>query len=179
MTNETSEAGADRLTQRKDILQVVSFRLHEESYAIEITRVKEIILVEGITRVPQMPEYIEGIINLRGNVIPVVDLRKRFGLPCRPLDEQTRIVVCRMGERVVGLIVDSVSQVMKIPRERIQEPPATIAGHAGDYLVGVARIGEGLVLLLDIETVLARTPVAEPATVEAVPAGAGAPQESA
>ncbi len=138
----------------QDYLQVVSFRLGAEEYAIEITTVKEIILVEGITAVPQMPDYVEGVINLRGNVIPVLDLRRRFALAAAPFDDQTRIVVVRFGGRIIGLIVDAVSQVMRIPRGDIQDPPATIAGLAGEHRVGIAKLAERMVLLLDIEQVL-------------------------
>lgn len=138
----------------QDYLQVVSFRLGDEDYAIEITTVKEIILVEGITKVPQMPAYIEGIINLRGNVIPVVDLRKRFGLTGAAYDEHTRIIVTRMEGRIIGMIVDAVSRVMKIAKARIQPPPETIACLAGEYLVGVAKLDDRMQLLLDIQKVL-------------------------
>lgn len=138
----------------QDYLQVVSFRLGSEDYAIEITKAKEIILVEGITKVPQMPAYIEGIINLRGTVIPVLDLRKRFGMTESPFDEHTRIIVTRMEGRIVGLIVDAVSRVMKIPKSSIQPPPETIACLAGEYLIGVAKLDDRMQLLLDIEKVL-------------------------
>ncbi|MFW5857009.1 MAG: chemotaxis protein CheW [Planctomycetota bacterium] len=154
MTQETRNGEYGWTAKQKDVTQVVSFQLHDEEYAIEITKVKEIILVAGITRVPQMPDFIEGIINLRGNVIPVLDLRKRFGLPGKALDDQTRIVVTRMDARIVGLIVDSVSQVMKLPNADIQDPPETIAGLAGEYLVGVATVDERLILLLDIERIM-------------------------
>lgn len=143
----------DRL-KTKDSLQVVSFRLNREEYAIEITKVKEIILLAGVTRIPQVPEFIEGIINLRGNVIPVIDLRKRFGLPEAKKDEHTRIVVSRLEGRIIGLIVDSVSQVMKIPRVNIQPPPQTVATVAGEYLTGIAKLEDRMIILLDIEKIL-------------------------
>jgi purine-binding chemotaxis protein CheW len=138
----------------KDIIHVVSFVLHNEEYAIEITKVKEIILLEGVTRVPQMPDFIEGIINLRGTVIPVIDLRKRFGLPADTDPDQTRIVVTRMENRIVGIIVDAVSQVMKIPKANIQPPPETIAGLVGKYLTGVAKLEDRMVIMLDIECIM-------------------------
>lgn len=138
----------------RDYLQVVSFRLGGEDYAIEITKAKEIILVEGITRVPQMPPWIEGVINLRGNVIPVLDLRKRFALPEARFDEHTRVIVGRLEGRVVGLIVDAVSRVTKIAKTDIQPPPETIAAIAGKHLVGVATLDGRMQLLLDLEKVL-------------------------
>lgn len=139
----------------KDLLQVVSFRLDREEYAIEITKVKEVILPTGITRVPQMPPCIEGVINLRGAVIPVVDLRRRFGIAATAATEQTRILIARPAGRVVGFIVDAVSQVLKIRRTEVQPPPETIAGLAQKYLHGIAKIGdERMIILLDVETVL-------------------------
>jgi purine-binding chemotaxis protein CheW len=154
MTQDSTLEKSRMTLKMQDYLQVVSFTLGAEEYAIEITKVKEIILVEGITRVPQLPAYIEGIINLRGMVIPVVDLRKRFGVGGSTFDEHTRIVVTRIGAAIVGMIVDAVSRVMKIPKANIQPPPDTIACLAGEYLVGVARLDDRMQLLLDIEKVL-------------------------
>ena len=147
------ETGQHQMTMMS-FTQVVSFNLANEEYAIEIEKIKEIILVEGITRVPQMPDYIEGIINLRGNVIPVLDLRKRFGMTGVGIEEETRIVVSRMAEKIIGLIVDSVSQVMKIPNDDIEPPPDTIAGLAGDYLTGVGKVDQRMIMMLDIDKVL-------------------------
>jgi len=140
--------------RRNDTVQVVSFRLGLEEYAIEIQNVKEIILFEGITRVPQMPEYIEGILNLRGLVIPVFDLRRRFALPEISKTEHSRIVVTRLEGRLAGIIVDAVSQVMKLAQASIQPPPETIAHFAGSYLQGVGKIQDRMILLLDIVKVL-------------------------
>lgn len=140
--------------QAQNALQVVAFRLGDEEYAIEITKAKEIILVDGITRVPQMPPWIEGIINLRGTVIPVIDLRQRFGLPAVGRDDHARIIVARLDGRIVGMIVDAVSRVMKIPQADIQPPPETIAGLAGAYLVGVAKLDGRMQFLLDAEKIL-------------------------
>ena len=165
---QVSTVEQSRMTLKmQDYLQVVSFNLGAEEYAIEIIKVKEIILVEGITKVPQMPGYIEGIINLRGTVIPVVDLRKRFGMGSCGLDEHTRIVVTRMDGGIVGMIVDAVSRVMKIPKANIQPPPDTIACIAGKYLIGVARLDDHLQLLLDIEKVLATSEQAQLQSVAA------------
>ncbi len=143
-----------RQLKKKDFLHVVSFRLATEEYAVEITKVKEIILPEGVTHIPQVPEFIEGIINLRGNVIPIIDLRKRFGLPTRERDDHTRIIVTRMEGRIVGLIVDSVSQVMKIPKANVQPPPDTIATIAGEYILGIGKVDDRMLILLDIEKIL-------------------------
>jgi purine-binding chemotaxis protein CheW len=133
---------------------VVTFALGREEYAVDIARTKEIILVGDITRVPQMPDYLRGVINLRGSVIPVIDLRLAFGLEERPYDDQSRIIISRLDDRIVGLVVDAVSQVMKIPENAIEPPPTTIAGLIGSYLVGVAKIDERMILLLAIDRLL-------------------------
>ncbi|MBF0103475.1 MAG: purine-binding chemotaxis protein CheW [Desulfobacterales bacterium] len=145
------------LLQSKDFLQVVTFKLHQEEYGVEITKVKEIIRFEGVTRIPQMPDFIEGVINLRGNVIPVFDLRKRFGLPSDARNDLTRVMVTRMESKIVGLIVDSVSEVMKIPKAQIQPPPDTIAGLAGEYLLGIGKLKDRMIILLDIEKIISAT----------------------
>lgn len=157
----------DNVAVAKDHLQVVSFSLAHEEYAIEITKVKEVILLAGITRVPQMPPWIEGVINLRGSVIPVVDLRKRFALEVGKADDHTRILIARPSGRVVGFIVDAVSQVLKIRRSDVQPPPETIAGIAQRYLQGIARFGdERMIIILDVESVL------DPEELEAMAADA-------
>src|SRR3954466_9479295 len=93
--------------------QFVGFRIGNENYAIEITKIQEIILMKPITRLPQVPDSIEGLINLRGTVIPIINLRKRFGLPARPFDDETRTIVVTVQDRTVGCIVDEVTQVMQ------------------------------------------------------------------
>jgi len=140
--------------KKKDFMHVVSFQLNQEEYAIEITKVKEIILLEGITHIPQVPDFIEGIINLRGNVIPIIDLRMRFGLPAVERGEHARVMVTRMEGKIIGLIVDSVSQVMKIPKTNVQPPPETIASIAGEYILGIGRMDNRMIILLDIEKIL-------------------------
>ncbi len=105
------------------IIQLVGFRLDNEDYAIAITKIQEIILMKPITRIPQVPDFIEGLINLRGSVIPIVNLRKRFGLPARQVDDDTRTIVVNIHDKTVGCTVDAVTQVMRINRDQIQPPP--------------------------------------------------------
>jgi purine-binding chemotaxis protein CheW len=143
--------GADR--GESPVLQFVGFRLADEDYAIAITKIQEIILMKPITRLPQSPPYIEGLINLRGSVIPIVNLRKRFGLAARELDEETRTIVVNVHDKTVGCIVDAVTQVMRINRDQIQPPPKGVAGGAYQYLSGLARLDDRLIILLDIEKV--------------------------
>jgi purine-binding chemotaxis protein CheW len=135
------------------VLQFVGFRLADEDYAIAITKIQEIILMKPITRLPQSPGFIEGLINLRGSVIPIVNLRKRFGLAPRELDEETRTIVVNVHDKTVGCIVDAVTQVMRINRDQIQPPPLGVAAGAYQYLAGLARLDDRLLILLDIEKV--------------------------
>ncbi len=133
------------------VSQFVGFRLGDEDYAIAITRIQEIILMKPITRLPQAPDYIEGMINLRGAVIPVVNLRKRFGLPAREVDDETRTIVVNVQDRTVGCVVDAVTRVMRLGREQIQPSPLGAAGESCRYVSGLARLDERLLIVLDVE----------------------------
>ena len=141
--------GADRT------LQLVSFRLAEEEYGIEISRVREIILVGEITEVPQTPPYVKGLINLRSTVIPIVDLKLRFGLPETEQTDDTRIVVVDVGGKTIGVIVDAVNEVLRISRDQIAPPPQAVQGNGGDdYVTGLAKVNDRLLILLDIEKLM-------------------------
>src|SRR6516165_1646689 len=133
------------------VIQLVGFRLDNEDYAIAITKIQEIILIKPITRIPQVPDFIEGLINLRGSVIPIVNLRKRFGLLPREVDEETRTIVVNIHDKTVGCIVDAVTQVMRINREQIQPPPLSVLAVSHQYIAGVARRDDRLVIILDME----------------------------
>ncbi len=135
-------------------MQIVSFRLAQEEYGIEITKVQEIILMGEITRVPQTPPYIKGLINLRSTVIPIVDLRQRFGLPQEEASDETRIMVVNVSGRTIGIIVDGVSEVLRISRDQIAPPPPTVAGLGREYLTGLVKLEKRLLILLDIDKIL-------------------------
>lgn len=137
------------------IQQYVSFRLGAEHYAVDINRIQEIKGWDCVTRVPRTPPYILGVVNLRGNIVPVIDLRMRFGFERIPYDASTVIVVVRTraehGERTVGVVVDAVSEVHDVATQRIQAPPR-IAGMIDlNFLLGVVDVDDHLVILLDIE----------------------------
>ena len=149
----------ERLQEQADsestgTMQLVSFHLGEETFGVEITKVREINLMCEITHVPQSPPYVKGVINLRSNVIPVVDLRSKFGLPEAELDSESRIMVMQVGTRTIGIIVDGVDEVLRISKKDIAPPPPTIAGLERDYLMGIVRLENTLLILLDIEKVL-------------------------
>ena len=135
-------------------LQLVSFRLAQEEYGIEITKVQEIILMGEITRVPQTPPYIKGLINLRSTVIPIVDLRLRFALPQEDATDETRIMVVNVKGKTIGIIVDAVSEVLRVSQEHIAPPPPTVAGLEKDYLTGLVKLENRLLILLDIDKIL-------------------------
>jgi purine-binding chemotaxis protein CheW len=135
-------------------VQLVSFQLAGEEYGVEITKVREIILMGEITRVPQAPSYVKGVINLRSTVIPVIDLRIRFGLPEEEPSSETRIMVVNVGHRVLGIVVDAVSEVFRVARNQIAPPPPTVSNLGNDYLIGLVKLQNRLLTLLDIDHLL-------------------------
>jgi purine-binding chemotaxis protein CheW len=148
-----SPSAVDRESRRNEqaIRQLVGFRLDNEDYAIEITKIREIILMKPITRLPQVPDSVEGLINLRGNVIPIINLRSRFGLPVRPFDDETRTIVVNVHDKTVGCIVDEVTQVMRINADEIQPVPISIAAVAKRFISGLARLEDRILIILDID----------------------------
>ncbi|MDR1540058.1 MAG: chemotaxis protein CheW [Clostridiales bacterium] len=150
--NSTEQLENDVEDTTKD--RYMTFNIESEKYGLEIAFVKEIIEMIPITRVPGSPEYVEGIINLRGDIIGVVDVRKRFGKQPKAYDEQTCIIVVEYQEYVLGLIVDSVNEVMTIEEERVQAPPSAKLSQLNQYIRNIGQLGDGVVLLLDLERLL-------------------------
>ncbi len=139
------------LAATADSMQLVSFNLGEETYGIEITKIREIILMGQITQVPETPHYIKGLINLRSTVIPVIDLRARFGLPEEALTDESRIMVLNVGTRTIGIIVDAVSEVLRVTGDQISEAPPTVSSLGNEYMTGLVRLEEQLLILLDVD----------------------------
>lgn len=136
--------------------QVVSFQLSNEEYGLDIMSVQEIILMGEITQIPEVPDYIQGLINLRGKVIPIVDLRKRFRLEASAPTEHTRIVVVNAGANTFGVIVDAVNKVLRIESDQIEPPPSGLAGLEQVYIQGLLKQEEKIMILLNMETVLSQ-----------------------
>lgn len=136
------------------VIQLVVFGLGTEEYGVPITQVQEINRLITPTKIPQTPSFVEGIINLRGKVIPVIDLKKRFQLPLTAHGENTRIIVVNIGEHTVGIIVDAVTEVLRLPLQSVEPPPGMISGIAIEYLKGVGKVGDRLLILLDLDKVL-------------------------
>ncbi len=147
-----NEAATDRAVQ--DQAQLVVFQLAGEYYAVDIHQVREIIRVPDITRVPRTPDFVEGVINLRGNVIPIIDLRKRFGLRASDANDETRIVVVELEDKTLGAIVDAVTEVLRIDGRAIEPPSPYIVNVDTQYITGIARLDERLIILLDVGRVL-------------------------
>jgi purine-binding chemotaxis protein CheW len=138
-------------------LQVVGFRIGRETFGLPISIVREIVRVPEITSVPNAPDYIEGVINLRGRIIPVVDLRKRFGQKSVETNKKNRIVVVELGSRAFGLIVNSASEVLRIPPSEIEEPNNVFHEGELNFVTGVGKLHGRLVILLDVSKILKRS----------------------
>lgn len=136
-------------------LQVISCVIADEEYAIDISYVQEIIRPRVVTRVPKVASYIDGVINLRGMVIPVLNLRKRFGLPDKPADDTTRVVVLNWQDVLVGILVDSASEVIRLPREAVEQPPMAPGASEmnREYFTGIGKLGHRLLIMLDLARV--------------------------
>lgn len=142
------------VTAHADEELLVVFRLAGEDYGVDVARVHEINQAPQITRVPGAPPFVEGVINLRGRVIPVVDLRRRFGLPTGERTRDTRIVVAEVAGQTIGMLVDSVTEVLRIAQAQVEPPSPLVATIESDYLRGIAKLPDRLVILLDVDRIL-------------------------
>ena len=135
-----------------ELIQLVSFNLDQEEYGINVLKVREIIRMLIVTRVPNTPYYVEGVINLRGKVIPIISLRKKFNLPETEHDKRTRIMVMEVGGELMGFIVDEVSEVIRISEREIQPPPSVVTSSIDqDCMSGVINQADRLLVLLDLD----------------------------
>lgn len=137
-----------------DELQVVVFELEKSYYGVHILQVQEIIKMTEITKIPNTPNFIEGIVNLRGKIIPVMDLRKRFGLKPIEVNEEWKILILKTEELLFGVMVDQISEVEKISVGIIEVPPKIVSGIKGEFISGIAKTAKRLLILLDIERIL-------------------------
>ena len=135
--------------------QIVVFELANEHYGVDIASVESIVKLQPITSIPQMPSYVGGVTNLRGNVLPVINLRKRFSLPVDGASKDNRIVVVSLNKTKVGMIVDAVSEVLPISDETIEPSPPLVTNVNSDFITGIAKLDHKLIILLDLSKVLA------------------------
>ena len=156
--------------------QLVIFSLTSESYGVDIGTVSEIIRLQGITKVPRTPRFVEGVINLRGKVIPVVNMRKIFYLPDGEHTKETRIVVVDIEGQQIGMMVDAVTEVLRIPADSVEPPSSLITTADSDYLLGIAKLKDRMITLLDLNKILSHDQ-AEKLSEMDMPGGDGASLE--
>ncbi|GAB6158058.1 chemotaxis protein CheW [Desulfotomaculum varum] len=140
--------------QSSQELQIVVFQLAEQVYGIDINSVYEIIRMENITKIPRAPHFVEGVINLRGRIIPVIDLSRRFSLGQKERTQASRIIIVEVAGQTVGMIVDSVQEVLRLTLSAIEPPPPVVHGIDAAYLRGIAILEERLIILLDQDKIL-------------------------
>jgi len=148
MSTEQIEMAADESEQ------LVVFELAKEFYGVDIGAVNTIIRMQEITQIPRTPDFVEGVINLRGSIVPVIDLRKRFGLPVGETTKASRIVVVEAAGQMIGMVVDAVAETLRLSSDAIEPPSPVVASLDAEYLRGVGKQDERLVILLDLDKVL-------------------------
>lgn len=148
-------------------IKVIVFQLKDEEYGVEVDQVRSIERMQHITRVPRTPDFVKGVINLRGVVTPIIELRNRFGIEVVDHTDSTRIIIVAVGDMEVGLIVDAANDVVDIPTNIIEPPPEVVGGIEADYLRGVAKMDKRLLILLNLDKVLNPKELKEIKTVEA------------
>ena len=149
------DRNADEL-ESMELHKYLTFVLGNVYYGLDIQFVREIIGMQDITVVPDVPPFIKGVINLRGKVIPVMDVRKRFNMPSRPYDDRTCIIVIHVGDWLVGLVVDTVSEVLDIPEADIEPPPEAFGHRQDHFIAGMGKVGEHVRMLIDAQKLLGR-----------------------
>jgi purine-binding chemotaxis protein CheW len=140
--------------ENSELLQLVSFKIGTEEFGVDILNVQEIIKIVQITKVPNSPVFVEGVINLRGKVIPVIDLRTRLGLQKLEHDKDTRIIVVELSKSTIGFIVDAVNEVLRIPVSITEAPPEIVAGVDSEFIKSVGKLDDRLLILIDLNKIL-------------------------
>ena len=137
----------------EDLLQIVSFKIGSEEFGIDILKVQEIIKMLDLTKVPNSPDFVVGVVNLRGKIIPVIDLRTRLNMSSIENNKDTRIIVVEIESSTIGFVVDEVSEVLRIPENITEPPPSMVAGINSDFITAVGKLEDRLLILLDLEKV--------------------------
>lgn len=144
----------DLLGEKQNSSQFVAFSVNDQQYAIRIEQIQEIVILDQVTPVPQVTDHVEGVTNLRGSIIPVINLRKRFGLQTKPADAETRTIVVNVDDRTMGCTVDQVSQVIRVADSAIRPAPDAVTSDGADYVSGFIKLGDSLAIILDIVQLL-------------------------
>lgn len=137
-----------------ELLQLVSFKIGAEEFGIDILKVNEINRMMTLTKVPNAPSFVDGVVNLRGRVIPVINLRTKLSLPRKEYDRNSRIIVVELEGRTIGFIVDEVSEVLRIPKNITEKPPEMVSGINAAFITAIGKLDDRLLILLDLERVL-------------------------
>jgi purine-binding chemotaxis protein CheW len=145
--------------ESNDLIQLVSFKLGNEEFGIDIGRVQEINMMMQLTKIPNSNRFIEGVVNLRGKIVPVVNLRERLGLSKKADDSKTKIIVSDINNRLIGYIVDEVNEVLRISKSIIEPTPEIISGVNSDLFEGVAKLEGRLLILLNLDKLLSSTEI--------------------
>jgi purine-binding chemotaxis protein CheW len=144
-----------------EVRQLISFTVGNEEYGLELLRVKEVIRTRTITWLPKAPACVKGIINLRGEVIPIVDLRERFGLAEQTQTAMTRVIVVEVEGRPVGMVVDSASQVVRVPADQFEPPPAVMGEGSRDFITAIGKVNDKLIIMIDLERILSSEEISQ------------------
>lgn len=148
--DQMTSAGREASRKTATTLQFVGFELAGQKYAFHIEQIQEILIPAAVTRIPEVPAYVEGVSNLRGTIIPIIGLRQLFGIDAAVPDDQTRTVVVNVGSRTMGCTVDSVARVMRITTDQIQAAGETVMAPGRRYIEGFARVGDDVYIVLDV-----------------------------
>src|SRR5262245_21497089 len=154
----SSYSDPQRQVRSDELVQLAAFRIGGEEYAIDIMRIKVIIHPLKITKVPKAPPFIEGVVELRGQILPIVDLRKRFELPNLEVTRATKYIIASLERRIIGLVVDAVSEVLRVPRKEIKPPPELgfADGAQASFFTGVCHVADRIIMILDLDQILTR-----------------------
>ena len=170
MDEQTRTKAAD-----DELDQLISFAMGDENYGVDIQTVKEVIRLREITRLPKAPVFVKGVINLRGDIIPIIDLRERFNMEQQEYTNMTRVIVVEVDGRSVGMVVDSVSHVLRIEEGQIEPPPPCVGKVSEEYIKGVGKVDEKLIVLLHITKILTTEEKVDLSKIKR----SGAPKEAA
>lgn len=141
----------------EELLQLVSFKIGDAEFGVDILKVQEINKMMDLTTVPNTPPFVEGVVNLRGRIIPVLNLRSRLGLEVKEYDSETRIIVVELIDKTIGFIVDQVEEVLRIPKNITEAPPEIVAGVGSEYITAIGKLDDRLLILLDLTKILSST----------------------
>lgn len=141
----------------EELLQLVSFKVGEAEFGVDILRVQEINKMMELTIVPNTPSFVEGVVNLRGRIIPVINLRSRLGLDVMEYDSETRIIVVDLYDKTIGFIVDEVKEVLRIPKSITEQPPDIVSGVNSEYITAIGKLEDRLLILLDLSKILSNS----------------------